>query len=595
MFQHRSLTEYCNAGSSGSETQPPQFHASIGSYATDESNIDKMCQWDCIWSTTLNSPLRIMRFSPDGAFFATNGKDDNLVKIWYQEISPESDGQPNVSYNFVYLDHPKAVIGIEWRRPGRHMPRGFFVNALITWCEDRVCRLWRETVASIESDFLNSFRSTEKPVDSTYVDAESQKKSQLKTARLKIRNRLKKFSLGAEKILAEALKSDAVNGQLMSPANQDSVESKDTVFQPPSDPSHADSNSTGSIRDNLDVKIELLLREWQQSSDVLFAVHPLDGSLLIWSVSFLDNGNTMAQTCLTSRLPGVFPMTDAASMCSNLAVLNPRDPLYVEVLQKDMYSALDTADLMQNHDIYYGLSNCIFLLTTHKNGTLNLWHINVDGKSKFCQMLSVTHKSRMCGHRFIVNSVACSPVLPLFLTTSHHNVGNKKYNLMHTTETLVDSAQHNIQRFSSELILWKVNPVGPLRKEGGVEELARINSLELSAFSRVAWVPTVLPSFSLGNNSNSPSSCFVASNGNCLRTFQAVLDARSLLTAAKLNSIKRFEMESPDSNFSGASSRTPSAHDEPIPFQPNIVSSQSTAQPGCIIELDVISDSTQVF
>jgi len=52
-----------------------------------------------------------------------------------------------------------------------------------------------------------------------------------------------------------------------------------------------------------------------------------------------------------------------------------------------------------------------------------------------------------------------------------------------------------LQGFCSELILWRVDAVGPLSKSGGVSELARINSLQISAFSNVAWIPTLLPRF----------------------------------------------------------------------------------------------------
>ena len=83
-----------------------------------------------------------------------------------------------------------------------------------------------------------------------------------------------------------------------------------------------------------------------------------------------------------------------------------------------------------------------------------------------------------------------------------------------------------MQVFCSELILWRVDPVGPLSKSGGITELARINSQEISAFSDVAWIPTLLPSSTLGPASNSPSACFVASDGHSLRIYQAVIDAR---------------------------------------------------------------------
>ena len=50
------------------------------------------------------------------------------------------------------------------------------------------------------------------------------------------------------------------------------------------------------------------------------------------------------------------------------------------------------------------------------------------------------------------------------------------------------------QTYTSELILWRVDPIGPLsRTSGGVTELTRVNVPEMSAFSHVAWVPTLLP------------------------------------------------------------------------------------------------------
>lgn len=40
--------------------------------------------------------------------------------------------------------------------------------------------------------------------------------------------------------------------------------------------------SIGHGTDSLDSKIECLLRDWHHSPDLLFAVHPIDGSFLIW-------------------------------------------------------------------------------------------------------------------------------------------------------------------------------------------------------------------------------------------------------------------------------------------------------------------------
>ena len=34
--------------------------------------------------------------------------------------------------------------------------------------------------------------------------------------------------------------------------------------------------------------MELLLDEWSRAADMLFSIHPMDGSLLVWHVDWLD-------------------------------------------------------------------------------------------------------------------------------------------------------------------------------------------------------------------------------------------------------------------------------------------------------------------
>lgn len=70
-------------------------------------------------------------------------------------------------------------------------------------------------------------------------------------------------------------------------------------------------------------------------------------------------------------------------------------------------------------------SPTISMVSKHSNGTLNLWQLTFADKSKFSQVLSIAHASRASGHRFRVNDITCHPVLPLLLTTSHHNMPGK--------------------------------------------------------------------------------------------------------------------------------------------------------------------------
>lgn len=38
----------------------------------------------------------------------------------------------------------------------------------------------------------------------------------------------------------------------------------------------------------IDHQIEVLLSEWSKNADMLFSIHPVDGSLLVWHVDWLD-------------------------------------------------------------------------------------------------------------------------------------------------------------------------------------------------------------------------------------------------------------------------------------------------------------------
>ncbi|KAL3207739.1 hypothetical protein MRX96_009997, partial [Rhipicephalus microplus] len=244
------------------------------------------------------------------------------------------------------------------------------------------------------------------------------------------------------------------------------------------------------------------------------------------------------------------------------------------------------------------------MLSKHHNGSLNLWHLTFSEESHFTHVLSIGHAARVSGHRFRINDITCHPVLPLLLTTSHHNLPKGKEPLDEEDENSQTQDYFDKRRrdsalapaptegFCSELILWKVESVGPLSKSGGVAELARINSLEPSAFSNVAWVPTLLPSTTLGSISNSPSACFVASDGLQLRVYQAVIDARTLL--AEVLAAARQKDNADTISLSSTTSSGMDMHHTGLQEEFRIVSLQSTARPGCIVELDAIADATNV-
>nr|XP_018898945.1 PREDICTED: dmX-like protein 2 isoform X2 [Bemisia tabaci] len=411
----------------------------------------------------------------------------------------------------------------------------------------------------------------------------------------------------------------------------------------------------GHVTDSLDAKIESLLRDWHHSPDLLFSIHPVDGSFLIWVVDWLDEYHSgsfrQAQVSFSTRIPAAFPLGDATTMSNNVSLYHTSGSL-LQLAFRDVVktaSALPTtpsksptiivndgagmdgentgqlpcleeedpaadgestqsvppAQPTENGPAAHSVggdshstindilsappSPTLSLLTKHTNGTLNLWQLTFADKTKFSQVLSIGHAARTSGHRFRVNDITCHPVLPLLLTTSHHNTPDGG-NTESPASPNVPNGLKTPTGFCSELILWRVDAVGPLSKSGGVSELARINSLQMSAFSNAAWIPTLLPSTTLGNLSNSPSACFVASDGESLRVYQAVIDARTLLAEIS-SSERRSRIKGSLVSLSTECSSDDGVKHSSLHDRIKIVSQQSTARPGCVIQLDAISNA----
>ena len=95
-----------------------------------------------------------------------------------------------------------------------------------------------------------------------------------------------------------------------------------------------------TTRDFFDHKLEGLVRTWNRSSDVLFSVHPQDGSLLIWlvgwrcsrrecatpwrcrTVEWLDDEWRQAVISFATCLAHALPFTDAAPLNCALCVFS---------------------------------------------------------------------------------------------------------------------------------------------------------------------------------------------------------------------------------------------------------------------------------
>lgn len=192
------------------------------------------------------------------------------------------------------------------------------------------------------------------------------------------------------------------------------------------------------------------MRDWHHNPDLLFSIHPIDGSFLIWHIEWLDEYHPgsfrQAQISFSTRIPNAFPLGDASTMSHNVSMyshnsggplLNIREvaksstaskpsehpesttPLPSLIEQDEEQSTLTSkagqellnniktaADQQQtngtssnlnaseNHksgnesvnDLLTQPSPIVSMVSKHANGTLNLWQLTFADKSKFSQV-----------------------------------------------------------------------------------------------------------------------------------------------------------------------------------------------------------------
>uniref|UniRef100_A0A3P9P5A6 Dmx-like 2 n=1 Tax=Poecilia reticulata TaxID=8081 RepID=A0A3P9P5A6_POERE len=679
-----------------------------------------LSDWNCVWQCKTAASIHTAKWSPDGEYFATIGKDDCLLKVWYPTTAwrsavvvqdPSDKKSPPVHFSFVYLAHPRSVTGMSWRKTSKYMPKGTVCNVLLTSCEDGVCRLWSETL--LPEDSLLGGQITENThTFSSSLPGLAGNKDKIQHA-LESIHHLKQLRRGRRRSSALVAHSDLLPSQLgtqdahthrhiahhanalchfhisasinpntdipstladssvfnpedstggggfvvhwlnnkdlsftssmdlfMTQLRKFSEQHLDQTTDEPLDPEgspmkfdfdldemsdkassehgeEGDSGEQGSTKASspgssssmplpsmlLERKMETLTIEWNKSPDMLFTIHPTDGSFLVWHVKYLDEFNQgifrQVQVSFSSRIPVAFPTGDANSLSKNILMYactltegesagTGEQGRMVQRMSRSasISTGLGSTAVSPSPKLRPGISPAVMMVSKHVDGSLNQWAVTFAERSGFSNVLTVSHKIRYCGHRFHLNDQACHTVLPLLLTSSHHNAlltppsapssleGEQPQSFpppkglpRKQLRNAATRTFHDPNAIYSELILWRVDHIGPLSCTGGVSELARINSLHTSAFSNVAWLPTLVPSTVLGTYCNSASACFVASDGKNLRLYQAVVDARKLLD----------ELSDPETS-------------KLVGEVFNIVSQQSTARPGCIIELDVITN-----
>ncbi|KAF6777371.1 hypothetical protein AHF37_04462, partial [Paragonimus kellicotti] len=139
------------------------------------------------------------------------------------------------------------------------------------------------------------------------------------------------------------------------------------------------------------------------------------------------------------------------------------------VWKQSVLNGLSEAQLLwSSFDTKVHRAQYVAMVTRHVNGSLRYWRLDVSASSHFQWIVSVNGSARLSGHRFHTEAIVPHPLLPLVLTSSHYSHSSL------CEAAPVESIQSTLATISSatseshsEVILWRVGPVGPLTSTTG--------------------------------------------------------------------------------------------------------------------------------
>lgn len=406
--------------------------------------------------------------------------------------------------------------------------------------------------------------------------------------------------------------------------------------------------------DNLLSQFSSLLRDWQSTPDSLLAINPADGSLLMFLVESLDSALgadfKQSQISFSSCIPDVFPSADAHSLLQNLILYRLPGKLNMQTCNPTDHSGIYThgrstktsilgqaSPSLSLVSVETGAHPPVAMITTHKDGSMNQWQVDFADNTAFSTLISLSHLTRLSGHRFPLTGMFPHPSLPLLLSVSTFTAKSEEiaeYGALESNageckdqqilgdgkDGLGDCCQFQNSRESnehadnstsngftfSELILWQCDSVFPLSQTGGIMELAKLTSTTQNAFDKIAWLPKLFihplltfdSSVALSPKSVSPCACFIASDDTGLRFYQVVLDGRALLDFLSGKQNYRRQLE----RFNSFNSEDGEGYTTSYPAVSTvnhllhcIVSDQSGPKPGSVLKLCRLKSSRDVL
>ena len=248
-----------------------------------------------------------------------------------------------------------------------------------------------------------------------------------------------------------------------------------------------------------------LLNAWRSAPDLILAINPLDGSILIWNLDHLDSvgSYSVKRHCLVSRMPHNIPMEEAQSIHSLVGLALYPSPVEMQhdtrrcshfpFSEQSYFSSFRASEIEELHSspshTEYTIHSTKFLVdrlyffSIHRDGSMNVWHAIFSEKNTTSSLSGLVHMLATGGHMFSEHISTKHPSLPILATVSQEQVSD------------------NTHGYCSDLILWRTEQICMLNSSGGLRQTAKLLGKNIRDFSHSFWLPTLL-----SIKSNLPSS-----------------------------------------------------------------------------------------
>ena len=224
-----------------------------------------------------------------------------------------------------------------------------------------------------------------------------------------------------------------------------------------------------------------LLNNWRATSDLVFAIHPQAGSLLIWTIDGLDclpHSVRVVHVSFTSCIPHVLSPSVAQSLWLEthlvtrvgLFQLSSFSTNIEEITIQVKPEERSTAELSSREAWFLGLFTC------HSRGSVSMWSIEQTTVGSHSSISGLIHIASTGGHHSNIVSALPHPLLPVIATSAVCTVNGG-----------LTSGSLPVR----EVALWRCDEPGLLHTKDYLSELVWMSTDNKKTLEHIAWFPHI--------------------------------------------------------------------------------------------------------